>query len=106
VRVLFVLSMVLTVSTPQISWAATIEVSSRESGTASLGSSTTASSQIVRATTKVDKTVGFGGAAIAADTWRLLPPIGVSGRAPLFAADPPNLDLDSPPLAPRPPPIA
>ena len=104
-RVLFVLSMVLTVSTPQIAWVAAIEVTSRDAGKASLGSSPSAASQIVRATTKVDKTVGFGGAAIVADEWRLLSPITVSARAPLFAADPPNLDLESPPLAPRPPPL-
>jgi hypothetical protein len=106
VRVLFVLSMVLTVSTPQISWVATIEVASRDANKASLGSPASATSQIVRAAAKADKSVGFGGAAIIAGTWRLLSPTAASERAPLFAADPPNLDLASPPLAPRPPPFA
>jgi hypothetical protein len=101
-RVLFVLSMVLSVSTPQISWVA-IEVQVRDTGSAALGSSSTAASQIVRAVAKVDQTFSSG-AAIAPAGFSIELPVGSTERTLLRPTDPPNLDLSGPPLAPRPPP--
>jgi hypothetical protein len=103
VRVLFVLSMVLSVSTPQISWVA-IDAPVRESGSLALGSSSTAASHIVRAVAKVDKTFSAG-AAIAPDGLSIALPAGRTEGAAPGSADPPNLDLAGPPLAPRPPPL-
>jgi hypothetical protein len=103
-RVLFVLSMVLSVSTPQISWVA-IDAPVRDAGSLALGSSATTASAIVRSVAKVDKTFSVG-AAIAPDSVSIALPDGRIERTLLRSADPPNLDLTGPPLAPRPPPLS
>jgi hypothetical protein len=103
VRVLFVLSMVLSVSTPQIAWVANA-APVRDAGSFALGSST-ATSQIVRAVAKVDTTFSFG-AAIAPVSISIESPRGSTERTLLRPTDPPNLDLSGPPLAPRPPPLS
>lgn len=98
-RVLLVFVTVLSFATPQVSWATTqraaghtIEISL---------SAPTASTQIVRAAVKTDKTFGAG-LFVAVDVQPLFPPSSSIGRVPIYAHDPPNLGLAGPPLAPRP----
>lgn len=105
VRALFVLVAVLSFATPQVSWAAT----QRAAG-ATVEISLAAPSvgtQVVRAAvknaTKTDKTFGAG-LFVVIDVQPLFPPSSAIGLVPIYAHDPPNLDLAGPPLAPRPPP--
>ena len=101
-RAMFVLLTILTVATPQVSWGSF----ERPSAYASMSIAAPAvGSQLARVTAKIDKTFGFG---LAIDTERvaLLPPFGAFDQRPLTIVDAPNVVLDSPPLAPRPPPQA
>ena len=103
-RATFVLAVVLSFVTPQVSRTA-IELSRDASASISLAAPST-TSQLVRAVaTKTDKTFGFG-FAIAADHPALFPPLGSIDAAIVGTPDAPNLDLSGPPLAPRPPPLS
>jgi hypothetical protein len=101
VRAVYVLVAILSFATPQVSWGA-IEQSLSSSGAVVLAAPGS-NAQISRAVTRTDKTFSTAFAIPTAIT--LLPrhscEITYFAAAP---ADPPNLSLDSPPLAPRPPP--
>ena len=73
---------------------------------ASISLAAPAGSQLVRAVAaKADKTFGAG-AAIFADRAALFPPNGSLDAVAAETCDAPHLDLEGPPLAPRPPPLA
>jgi hypothetical protein len=100
-----VFSLMLCLSGPQLS-RAPIDISSPETGCAVvLGSPTSPAFHIVRAAAKADKTFSSG-CLIAAEGASLHPPTQSSERSTARPSDPPNLVLDCPPLAPRPPPRA
>ena len=101
-RAMFVLAALLSFATPQVSWSA-MEFSSAT--TSSISLSTPAASQIVRPAVKTDKTVSFGG-AVAFEHVALFPLIGSIDYVSAQTCDAPHLDLESPPLAPRPPPLS
>ena len=100
-RAIFVLATILSFATPQVSWSA-MEFSSAT--TSSMSLATPAASQIVRPVVKTDKTVSFGGAILAAYI-TVFPPIGSIDYVSAQTCDAPHLDLEGPPLAPRPPPL-
>jgi hypothetical protein len=101
-RAIFVLAAILSFATPQVSWGA-IEQSLSSSGAIVLSSPASGATQISRAVTKVDKT--FGAGVIAAECVALFPPIGSLDYVSAQTCDAPHLDLEGPPLAPRPPPL-
>ncbi len=99
-----VLAAILSFVTPQVSRMA-IELSRDASASISLAAPAT-TSQLVRAVAaKTDKTFGSG-FAIAADRPALFPLIGSIDRVAAQTCDTPHLDLEGPPLAPRPPPLS
>lgn len=101
-RAAFVLATILCLSLPQVSWSAA-DVSSSNGGAMSMASSATIVTQIVRAVAKADKTFSVGCAIPNSAPSLLLPEFSLavlSGLPP----EPPNVDLEGPPLAPRPPP--
>jgi hypothetical protein len=100
-RAVFVLAALLSFATPQVSWSA-MELSSAT--TSSISLATPAASQIVRPVVKTDKTVCFGGAVVF-ERVALVPLIGSIEYVSAQTCDAPHLDLDAPPLAPRPPPL-
>lgn len=102
-RAAFVLATILCLAVPQLSWGA-IELSSASSSSMSLGSPSVAS-QIGRAIAKADKIFSFGGALAAGAPSLLLPSFSIEVIAS-GSPEPPNIDLDGPPLAPRPPPLS
>ena len=99
-----VLSLILCLSAPQLSWGS-IELRSSQAGYSELASPGGSSSHIVRATAKADKTFSSGCLA-ASESAALHPPAHDVETAAARPSDPPNLALDCPPLAPRPPPLA
>lgn len=99
-----VFSLIVCLSAPQVSWVA-IELPSRQTGCSDLGSPASAASQFVRATAKAEKTFS-GGCLAGPDGPSLHAPAHLVETATARPSDPPNLALDCPPLAPRPPPIA
>jgi hypothetical protein len=103
VRAVYVLVAILSFATPQVSWGA-IEHSLSSSGAIVLSSPTAGAAQLSRVQAKPDKTFGCCG-AIATDIRPLLPPQDSVGGHCGGSVDLPNLDLDSTPLAPRPPPL-
>jgi hypothetical protein len=103
-RAIVVLAAVLSFVAPQVSRTA-IELSRDQSASISW-SAPGSSSQLVRAVAaKTDKTFGAG-AAIAADRPALFPSIGSIDSVAAQTCDAPHLDLEGPPLAPRPPPLS
>jgi hypothetical protein len=100
-RAIFVLATILSFATPQVSWSA-MEFSSAT--TSSMSLATPAASQIVRPIVKTDKTVSFGG-AIFTEHVAVFPLIGSLDYVSAQTCDRPHLDLEGPPLAPRPPPL-
>lgn len=100
-RAIFVLATILSFATPQVSWSA-MEFSSAT--TSSMSLATPAASQIVRPIVKTDKTVSFGG-AILTEYISVFPPVGSIDYVSAQTCDAPHLDLEGPPLAPRPPPL-
>jgi hypothetical protein len=103
VRALLVLVTVLSFATPQVSWAATQRVSGN-SVEVSL-SAPSAGAQFVRAAFKTDKTFSTGSAL--APAWvSIFPPFGSIDYVSAQTCDAPHLDLEGPPLAPRPPPAS
>ena len=103
-RALFVLATILCLAAPPLSWAATVDASSPVGISMSMGSQAALGSHLVRAIAKADKSFGFG-CALAAHTASLLLPAVTVEYVATFAPEPPNLDLQGSPLAPRPPPL-
>jgi len=104
-RAMFVLAAILSFATPQVSWRA-IESSLSGSGAIVLAAPASGpSSQIARAGSKTDKTFGSG-VAIATEFVALFQLIGSIDYVSAQTCDAPHLDLDLPPLAPRPPPLS
>ncbi len=92
----------LSLATPQVSWGA-IESSRSGRDTISLKAPASTQAQIGRAVSKTDKTFGTG-FTVPSAVALLIPHYGASELAPFAPADPPNVPVDGPPLAPRPPP--
>jgi hypothetical protein len=103
-RAVYVLVAILSFATPQVSWGA-IEQSLSSSGAIVLTSPSAAGSQVSRAVFKSDNTFSHTG-AIAPEFVALFPPIGSLDCVSAQTCDAPHLDLEGPPLAPRPPPIS
>lgn len=101
-RAVLVLLTILSFSTPAVSWSVANELSPLTASSMSLATPA-GGSQFVRATAKTDKTFSSG-FAIAPESPALLSPSGSIESTTFLASDAPNLDLASPPLAPRPPP--
>jgi hypothetical protein len=105
VRAVYVLVAILSFVTPQVSTWGAIERSMSGSGAIFLSAPASGITQISRPIAKIDKT--FGGCWAITEDAALLHP---SGAAPeLLTAridEAPNVDLQGPPLAPRPPPLA
>ena len=103
-RAAYVLVAILLFATPQVSFGA-IEQSLSGSGAIVLSSPSAAGSHISRAIVKSDKTFGDAGAVPMAFV-ALFPPLGSIDCVAAQTCDAPHLDLEGPPLAPRPPPFA
>lgn len=101
---LVVVLLILCLSAPQVPWGS-IEQRSSQSGCPDLASPASSSSQIVRATAKADKTFSGGGLSAPESPSFYLHAQDVE-TATTRPSDPPNLALNCPPLAPRPPPLA
>jgi hypothetical protein len=100
---MFVLATILSLATPQVSWSAM--ALSREAPSSWSLAAPGAASQSVRAVvSKTDKTFGCG-FAVPAERPALCAHFASVDCAAVRSSDPPNLDLDNPPLAPRPPPF-
>jgi len=103
-RAIFVLATILSFATPQVSWTAA--ALSRDASPSISLTAPAASSQLIRGVAaKTDKTFSAG-TAVAADRPGLLPPIGSVDFVAAQTCDVPHLDLEGPPLAPRPPPLS
>ncbi|MBY0497798.1 MAG: hypothetical protein K2Y23_26615 [Cyanobacteria bacterium] len=101
-RAVYVLAVVLSFVTPQVSRTA-IELARDASASISLAAPS-ATSQLVRAVAaRTDKTFSNTG-AISIGFVSLFPPIGSLVCVAAQTCDAPHLDLEGPPLAPRPPP--
>jgi hypothetical protein len=102
-RAIYVLVAILSFATPQVSWGA-LEQSLSSSGGIVLASPAASTAQLSRAVVKTDKT--FSTTFAIPPAVALLQPhsCGIDYHA-VAPADPPNLSLDTPPLAPRPPPV-
>jgi hypothetical protein len=100
--VVFVLATILSFATPHLS-ARAMELSRDASSAISLA--TPAASQLVRPVVKTDKTFSSSG-AISTEFVALFPPIGSIDYVAAQTCDVPHLDLEGPPLAPRPPPLS
>jgi len=103
-RAIVVLAALLSLVAPQVSRTA-IELS-RDASASISWTAPASSSQLVRAiAAKTDKTCSAG-AAIATDRPAQFPPIGSIDYVAAQTCDAPHLDLEGPPLAPRPPPLS
>jgi hypothetical protein len=100
--VVFVLATILSFATPHVS-ARAMELSRDASSAISLA--TPAASQLVRPVVRTDKTFSTSGAA-PTEFVALFPPIGSIDYVASQTCDAPHLDLEGPPLAPRPPPLS
>jgi len=99
-----VLTLILCLSAPQLS-SGSIELRSTQAGYSEFASPGSSSSHIVRATAKAEKTFS-GGCVAGPESPSLHPPAQDVETTTARPSDPPNLALDCPPLAPRPPPLA
>jgi len=103
-RAIFVLAAILSFAMPQVSRTA-LELSRDASASISL-SAPAPGSQIVRAVAaKTDKSF-HSGCTLPADRPALVASIGSIDYVSAQTCDAPHLDLEGPPLAPRPPPLA
>jgi hypothetical protein len=103
-RAIFVLATILSFATPQVSWTAA--ALSRDASPSISLTAPAASQQLVRAVAaKTDKTFSSG-AVIGGDRPTLFPAIGSVDFVAAQTCDAPHLDLEGPPLAPRPPPLS
>ena len=98
------LAAILSFTTPLVSWTAAA-LSRDASPSISLTAPVPSSPQVRGVVAKTDKTFSAG-AAIAADRPAHFPPIGSIDYVAAQTCDAPHLDLEGPPLAPRPPPLA
>jgi hypothetical protein len=101
-RAIFVLAAILSFATPQVSWSAA--ALSRDASP-SISLAAPYATQLVRPLVKSDKIFSASG-ALAAEFVALFPPIGSIDCVAAQTCDAPHLDLEGPPLAPRPPPIS
>ena len=101
-RAIFVLAAILSFATPQVSWSAA--ALSRDASP-SISLAAPSATQLVRPAVKADKIFSASG-AITPDFVALFPPIGSIDYVAAQTCDAPHLDLEGPPLAPRPPPIS
>lgn len=104
-RAAFVLALVLSVSSPPVAWTAMADARLKSPASVSLASTTSAASQLARDTAKAEKTLAGGsliGPVALADHHEFDGSVLVVQQAP----PPPNLPLDCPPLAARPPPLS
>jgi hypothetical protein len=100
---MFVLAAILSLATPQVSWSAMSL--SREAPSSWSLSAPAPTTQLVRgAPAKTDKTCGAG-LTLPAERPALFAYFVTLTCGHVWTSDPPNLDLDNPPLAPRPPPV-
>ena len=102
-RATFVLAVILSFATPQVSWTAA--ALSRDASPSISLTAPGATSQLVRSVVKAEKTVSFGGAVLTEHV-ALVPAIGSIDFVSAQTCDAPHLDLEGPPLAPRPPPLS
>lgn len=102
-RLWFLLAAVLTLTTPSVAWSP-IEVSAVAGASMSMAAPSPSASQILRAVAAKSDKIFSHSAAIITDARPLFPPTTSTCVYAIGHVDPPNLDLDSPPLAPRPPP--
>jgi hypothetical protein len=106
-RALFVLVTILSLAGPPVAWGASgrLDPSSAATSSMSLAGPATAASQISRAITKTSN--GFGlGCAIAPDLRPIVLADSLISLDACHASESPNVDLEDPPLAPRPPPLS
>ena len=101
-RAMFVLAAILSFATPQVSWSA---MALSRDASPSISLAAPSASQLVRSVVKVDKTFSSSG-AVRTEFVALFPPIGSIDYVSAQTCDAPHLDLDLPPLAPRPPPFS
>jgi hypothetical protein len=99
-----VVLLILCLSAPQLP-SGSIELRSSQHGCSDLASPSSSSSQIVRAAATADKTFS-GGCLAGPESPALHRSSQDAETATARPSDPPNLALDCPPLAPRPPPLA
>ena len=99
---MYVLVAILLFATPQVSWGAVEQ--SLSGSSAIVLASPASSAQISRPVAKTDKTFSTGWAI--SENASLLHPSGVAHELVLSSIDEaPNVDLQGPPLTPRPPPV-
>jgi hypothetical protein len=98
------LALILCLSAPQVPLAGIDRPEPDLAGSIAFGSAAPATSHVVRAAAKADKAFGSS-SLIAPQRITLHAPDGDSAHAGVRAGDPRNLPLDTPPLAPRPPPL-
>ncbi len=103
-RAAFVLALVLSVASPPVAWSAMADSSPKTGASVSLASTASAASQLVRDTAKAEKTFS-GGWLTAPDAPAHHQEFAGSVLVVHQTSQPPNLSLDCPPLAPRPPPL-
>ena len=104
-RAAFVLALVLSVASPPVAWGAMADSPLKPVASVSLASSTSAASQLVRDVAKAEKTFS-GGWLTAPDAPATSHEFAASALVVHSTTPSPNLSLDCPPLAPRPPPLA
>lgn len=101
-RAIFVLAAILSLAAPQVSFAS-LEARTG-SAVVAMGAPGAGPAQSLRAPVKTDKT--FGGCWAITEDSALLHPSGSTHDVVLDLIDEaPNVDLQGPPLAPRPPPV-
>ena len=98
-----VITLVLCLCAPQVPLGAGDLPVPDPAGSVAFGAAAPASSLLVRAAAKADKTFG-GSALLAPPRITLHHPGDDAAKAGTCAGEPRNLSLDTPPLAPRPPP--
>lgn len=102
-RAIFVLATILCLAAPQVAWGA-INLSSQGTSSMSMAAPSATTSQLIRAIAKAEKTFSYGH-AIAHASSIVLAPADYTRSVVLADFEPPSLDPDQPPLAPRPPPL-
>lgn len=98
------LALVLCLCAPQVPLGALDLPAPDPAGSVAFGAAAPASSHLIRAAGKADKTFG-GSSLIAPPRITLHSPAGDPAHDTLRARAPRHLALDAPPLAPRPPPL-
>ena len=102
-RAVFV-ALVVSLCAPQVPLGALDLAVPDPAGSVAFGAAAPTSSHLIRAAAKADKTFG-GGPLMAPPRVTLHLPGDDPAHVGLRAGEPRNLSLDTPPLAPRPPPL-